>query len=139
MKLEKKLSTKTIIGGPKEIRDALGEAQTVHLYTAYGVATGKKSGESTYGTWECLLGNFRAQSAITGECFSSTALFLPDTAHLLATSAMAAEGVNWIEIAFAVGAEKDEASNTGYVYSAQPIGELGGVDPLVVLQFNFAG
>ncbi len=91
----KKLSVKTVCGALKMIDfykpqlDAKGvqlvDAKGAGLFEPFerklcriaGTANAVDSGESTYGTWEALLGEFAATDYATGEIFVGKSAFIP--------------------------------------------------------------
>lgn len=135
MKILKKITTKTVLG-KESIRGLikLADGEPVKLYRAYGCAVGKKEGESNYGHWSCLVGDFRAFSFLNGERYASSQLFLPETAQLVVEATLAAEGVKASEFAFDIYVVEDEASTVGYVYQTTPVGEVSGEDPMARIE-----
>jgi len=77
----KKLSVKTICGAlkVKDFPDAdeEGVQQERLLCRIAGTANGIDRGESTYGAWESLAGEFAATNYDTGEIFVGRAAFIP--------------------------------------------------------------
>lgn len=139
MKLVKKVSAKTVVGANiKKLLDKSGE--NTPLYTVIGIATGIKTGISTYGDWACLTGQFRATNMITGELFQGSHMFLPDVAHDMAAVALSSDGVESIEIAFEIGAALTDAEDgAGYEYSVRPLIETQEADPLAAIEDRVAG
>lgn len=111
----KKLSVKTIHGKVKASElDASGSI----LFRIMGVAMGAKSGESQFGPWTALTGNFAAVKA-DGEIIRASELFLPDV--ILNMLLPAVEQGNNPEFVFDVGARPDENVTIGYSYFARPV------------------
>lgn len=71
----KKLTVKAICGGVKLV-DIPADGELM-LCRMAGVAHATQSGESTYGVWEALVGEFAATSYITGEIFVGKHAFIP--------------------------------------------------------------
>lgn len=71
----KKLTIKTVCGGVK-LKD-IPDGEELLLARFAGVASGVDSGESTYGAWEMLSGEFAATSYLTGEIFVGKGCFVP--------------------------------------------------------------
>ncbi len=130
----KKLSTKNIIG--KKVRLNEGEEKR-DLYQVAGVASGFKSGESDFGMWEALTGNFAAQNMETGEQFRSGVLYLPAVALDPVIGQLNA-GAQAVEFAFIIGVVADDSTAVGYTYVATPLVEPDENDPLEQLMGNFA-
>lgn len=91
------------------------------LFNVYGVASGFMSGESNYGPWECLTGNFEAVNLQTGEVFQSPRAFLPRVAHgmIVAQFKQGKEGVA-VRFALEVGVKPADTS-VGYEYTVAPL------------------
>lgn len=128
VKLQRKLSTKTITGlTVAQLREHASKVPNKPLYTIMGIATGKKAGESANGPWEALTGNFLAINH-KGEKLRSGTLFMEKAAHELVSAAL---DVNEsVEFGFNVMIREDESAATGYVYSAETIVEPTEDDPL---------
>lgn len=71
----RKISVATVFGKVK-IAD-IPEGEEIALCRMAGVAGGVESGESTYGDWECLVGEFAATNYQTGEVFAGVKAFVP--------------------------------------------------------------
>ena len=132
MKYLKKLSVKNVCGRP-EFEKGDADGTEVKLMQVFGQATGTKGGTSTYGDWECLLGNFEAVNIETGETFRAAQLFLPDVAHDPVVQAVKLSN-GAVDFAVEIVALKDSESSTGYVYSMKPLIEVAEADPLKVLR-----
>lgn len=151
----KKLSMKVLLGnvgkfipvkeimvtrGDKEVAKevpAIGE--TTWLANIVGIARGTKTGTSTYGEWTALVGDFIAEPLVgekVGNRFRTGQLFLPDVVLFMITSAL---GDNkGVEFSFKVGIiaadmEGDNASATGYEYTADFLIAPAESDPLAAL------
>jgi len=71
----KKLSVKSICGGVK-VKD-IPEGGELLLCRIAGTASAVDRGESSYGEWEALLGEFAATNYATGEIFVGKSAFIP--------------------------------------------------------------
>lgn len=111
----KKISVATVHG--KIDRKTLTKEGTV-LFRAIGCATGIKSGQSTYGDWTALLGDFAAIKP-DGEVIRATQIFLPDV--VLNMIQPKVEAGDAVEFALDIVAIEDANSQTGYTYAARPV------------------
>ena len=125
MSIVRKISTKTI--GVRVHPADLPKSGVQWLYRAFGTARGTQSGESSYGPWACLVGQFRAITE-DGEQFDAGKLFLPGSGHDLIVGAM--EGNDAVEFGVRVGAKIDRESSVGYVYVVEPLFKAQEGDPL---------
>lgn len=71
----RKISIATVYGKVK-VAD-IPEGEELALCRIAGVASGTESGESSYGDWECLTGEFAATNYATGEVFAGSKAFVP--------------------------------------------------------------
>ena len=132
MKYVKKLSVKTVCGRP-EFEKGSADGTEIKLMQIFGQATGVKGGTSTYGDWECLLGNFEATNLENNDTFRAAQLFMPDVAHEpIAQAVKLSNGA--VDFAVEIVAVKDSESSVGYLYSMRPLIEAGESDPLKVLR-----
>ncbi len=130
----KKLSTLKIMGKKPRLNE---DEKTRDLYQVVGIASGKKTGESDFGLWCSLTGNFAAVNLSTGEQFRSGVLFLPDVALDPILGQMDA-GATSVEFGFTISIVEDEKSATGYVYTAMPLMAPDQNDPLEALTSKFS-
>lgn len=130
----KKLSTPKIMGKKPRLNE--GE-KTRDLYQVVGIASGRKTGESDFGPWCSLTGNFAAVNLSTGEQFRSGVLFLPDVALDPVLGQMDA-GATSVEFGFTISILEDDDSATGYVYTATPLMAPDQNDPLEALTNKFS-
>ena len=127
MRIIKKISTKTVYGtvNAKMLPE---DGSTSELYQVIGIASAVQTGESNYGAWQCLSGRFRAVNLETGEGVESRNAFLPTIAHDL-VAPQVVDGAQ-VEFALIIGARRSESSLSGYEYTAEPIFDLSGADPM---------
>ncbi len=127
-KLVKKMTPKTILG----VTSMDVPTAPVDLYDIYGVATKTKSGESTYGTWTALVGNFEAIVTETGALVSSSVCFLPEPVHSMIIDAL---GDNKSPVEFAVHVMIiPNSSAIGYEYIGEPLTEAKPSSQLAMLR-----
>lgn len=132
-KLVSKISTKTVCGkiDVKELIEAGDDG--VKLYNVVGVATGTKSGESTFGPWEALTGNFQATRESDGQTFVGGNLFLPSAAHNMVSGQLTGEVGEQVEFAMQVSAVYDESAQCKYRFEIEPLLEPSNDSPLAKL------
>lgn len=135
VEIVKKLSVGKLIG--KAFRDELtAENPRIELGRMAGIARGTKTGESQFGPWTALTGDFMfipSTGANKDKRFRSGVCFLPDVALELVLPVLASGDIAGVEVAFAIIAVKDADSTTGYVYSAEFLTEPAANDPLTDL------
>ena len=124
---QKKLSTAKIMG-KISARD-VKEGENVDLFEVVGIASGSKTGESDYGPWASLTGNFAAVNLRTGEKFRSGVAFLPDVAldPIMGQLGAAAQAV---EFGWIIGIKDSSSVQCGYEYYARPLVPASENDPL---------
>lgn len=121
-----KLSAKKILGKVKK-----PESKTM-LMQVFGVATGTKTGESNYGQWVALTGQFRAIDLTDGAMYQSGVCFLPKSGLEMITPFLKKEGIDGIEFALNIGVVPADNS-VGYEYIVEPVLEAKENDPLEIL------
>jgi len=127
MQLLTKLSAKKLIGKIEK------PTKKTALFRVLGIATGVKTGESTYGPWVAFLGQFRAIRNSDNEVFQAGQCFLPAMASNLMLPVVNQHGDTGVEFAFDIGVVPAENA-IGYEYFAEPIVESGETDALAALQ-----
>ncbi len=122
-KLIRKLSAKNIIGkiDPKTL-----PLEFKPLYRLAGVVTGYESGESGFGPWECLTGEFAAVVVATGEIFAGNKAFVPSGQGdgIVAAAAHALRNDAKAKIKFAVDIAARQVmrgTELGYEYNVIPL------------------
>lgn len=113
----KKITTKIIVG--KKRGPITGPTE---LYKAIGIARGVKTGESNYGSWIALRGEFEAKRTSDGAIFRAPLMILPEevTARIHARLEMGAAAV---QFAITVSVAPRDASPGfvyGYAYTVDP-------------------
>ena len=134
VQIVKKVSTKVICGGSPVPPEKAGE--TKWLYNVIGLANSIKTGESQYGPWRALLGQFIAEAPSIEnpdeiKRFRTGQLFLPDVAlDLVAPAVAASKKSEQVKFAFRVGIVRDDTAATKYTYVAESLLEPEESDPL---------
>jgi hypothetical protein len=128
-RLISKISPRTVFGSKGEILELVMSDKSMEhpLFVVVGKANGRKDGESDFGPWTALLGNFRAQALDkngqrAGELFSSGRCHLPNYV-LESTLGQFEEPGDVVEMGYIIGAIYDEQSATSYIYTAKPLFE----------------
>lgn len=133
----RKVAARTVLGDtpPKDLKEA------VRLYTVYGVAESLKHGESTYGPWVALVGDFEAVRLSDREVFRGPVCFLPEPFMSIIVKAVQAsltksekqEIQEAVQFACIIGA-KPAKTSTGYEYTCEPLIETKSSDRLQQLR-----
>jgi len=129
--LIKKISPKTIIG-----KIAIPEKATA-LFTVIGICNGLKTGQSTYGDWMALTGQFEAMNLETGEASVAPQVFLPEPLNGLIAAKVRTPDENGqpVSIRFAVEVGvKPAKTATGYEYTVRELVDSTDNDPLADLR-----
>jgi hypothetical protein len=107
------------------------------LFVVIGVADGLKAGDSNYGPWESLTGQFEATvvgGPTAGQRHYGTQLFLPKGAHDTVAGRLRVEGNTSVEFAMEVGYKPAPDAPKGYEFTFKPISKPGAADPLASLR-----
>lgn len=138
-KLLSKLSLKEVYGAVK-IKELHAGKTPVNLMRVIGLASGVKTGQSTFGDWLAFTGNFKAINLETNEEFRAGKCFLPNIASNLIEGALQnAEGD--VQFAFDVGVKPvlDRQNKESYEYTVTPLIEAADNDPLTELENKVKG
>lgn len=112
----KKLSPKTIC---EDLLSAIEEK--IDLYTIYGSASDIISGESSYGPWDAIVGNFEACRIDNGQIFAGIKAFIPEPmGTLLVAKVKELDVGEKVEFALMISI-KPADTKTGYEYVCSPI------------------
>lgn len=135
------IPTKTVPVEGKEgvIKEVPDIGATTWIANVVGIARNVKRGESNYGAWEALLGDFLAEPLVgekKGQRVRTGQIFLPDVILNMIAGAMT--GATGIEFNFKVGimavaTDGEKPSATGYEYVADILVEPTENDPLSAL------
>ena len=106
-----KISSKVLCGDVKKAPD--GE-----LFTLVGNAVGIESGESTYGTWEAIIGDFLADAK--GKRYKAGKAFVPSIV-INAVKPYLMQSEDGVQIAVRVGKRTDDSVAAGYVYTIEDL------------------
>jgi hypothetical protein len=124
-----KLSIKILMGGTKSDNGkkvaldvlAHNNNKDVKLFTVYGRAEAVIKGQSTYGEYKGLVGQFYAKSEITGEKYSSTKMFLTKEFTSQLEARLEQNPGNAVEFSAEITVCKDDAiDGPGYFYVVAP-------------------
>jgi hypothetical protein len=127
-KSPRQLSSKIIVGSK------IGAIkEKTRLYSIIGIATGFKTGESAYGPWVALKGNFEAQRFSDGQVFKATLAILPTEATVLVRAQLDANN-GAVEFAYGVTAEPSTVAGAAYKYIVEPVIAARASDPLAGLR-----
>lgn len=123
----KKITTKIIVGKKRE--PITGPTE---LYKAIGIARGVKTGESNYGSWIALRGEFEAKRTRDGAIFRAPLMILPEevTARI---HARLETGTSAVQFAITVSVAPRDAS-PGFFYGYDYIVEPHAHEPLAGLR-----
>lgn len=128
----KKLSVASVYGKIKLTE--LMAKKTLPVMIAMGTAVSIKTGQSNFGEWRGLMGQFRAIHPETGEQFDAPQLFLPEVALIPIEVALAnSRGVEFAIKVVARYTGDDENRKPGgapYEYSWEPLIEASEDDAL---------
>lgn len=143
----KKITAKVVMGGKPSIEklirymDQHGKDAVMPLFGIVGRCSDFTAGQSDFGPYVKLLGQFKAVNQETGEQFRSGAAILPGSANDLVYGALRGlgEGGGAIEFAFRVGLKRDESVAIGYVYVVEQVYNKAQDDALDDLERRLAG
>lgn len=138
MEIVKKLSIGKIVG---KVVPLLPEKRTdttpVTLGKTVGIARGLEHGESTYGPWTALKGDFvfeASEGPNKGKRYRSGKLFVPDVVlDLVSAEVENLDKGEAVQMAFAITAKNDPESSVGYTYGCSFLIEPAANDPLANL------
>lgn len=120
----KKLSVKTVYGNIDLEKLIKAPNKELHVMRVMGLAVGVASGESTYGEWQSLRGQFEATNPETGEVSESSVLFLPDVALTPILVSLSRPEVKGVEFAIDISVHYAQSKKPGgspYEYSFRAI------------------
>lgn len=136
----KKLSVAAVYG-KIDIKKVVNSEKPIHVMRVYGQAVGTKSGESNFGAWTSLVGQFKATNPETGEQSEASTLFLPDVALLPLQVALAQEGARGVMFAidiFVKASTNTKPGGSAYEYSFEHVLPPAENDPLAQLEARIA-
>jgi hypothetical protein len=112
----KKLSVATVYG-KIDLKALFNSDAPIHVMRVYGQAVQTKTGESSYGEWTSLLGQFRALNPATGESFDGATLFLPDVALIPVQVALSQGATSFAIDLFVKQSANTKPGGSPYEYS----------------------
>jgi len=115
MQAIKKLSIAKCAGKmtSKRVFEAGGKLAVLRVV---GTAVGVKTGQSDYGDWTALIGDFGVTNLIDGEQFRGATLFLPDVALLPIQVQLQKPNAQAVQFALDVYAVEDDTTTVGFSY-----------------------
>lgn len=135
MQLVSKISAKTVYGSVdiKALHTAKVEKKIIRVI---GLASGIKTGETSFGAFVAFTGNFKAINLDTNEEFRSGKVFLPNIAQNLLEGALAQTESDAVEFAFDIGVKpvQDRQGKDSYEYTVTPLMAAQDNDPLAALE-----
>jgi len=131
--LVRKISAKSVCGKLEKPKE-----QTA-LFIVGGIATKTKRGQSDFGEWAALVGQFEATNIETGEVFVGPQCFLPEPLNSMMAASLDEtdeEGNRTnasVQFAVEVGYKPADTA-TGYEYTTKEIVKSDSADPLAALR-----
>jgi len=123
----RKISTRTVYGTVAAVRKAVATLptpnDTAKLYDLFGICRQIIHGETDKGMWQALVGSFEAMShnpERSGILYFAGRAFVPGPAMTLIEGQFGAD-VNEVQFGFTICAVNDDASVTGFIYTAAPL------------------
>lgn len=102
------------------------------LMRVYGFANGVKRGETAFGPWAGLTGQFEAVNLETGEVAVAPVCILPEPMGSLLVSR--AENGEAVQFAYEIGVKYSAKGSAGYEYTTKVIVKESQNDPLAELR-----
>lgn len=137
----KKISVATVFG-KIDLKELLAApAETIKVMRVLGSAVGVKEGESNFGHWKALMGQFRASHPETGEVFEAPILFLPEVALTPILVSLTQPGARAVEFALELSVKYVNNSKPGgvpYEYTWAPLLAPDADDPIARLEARIA-
>lgn len=135
--LIRKISAKTVCGKTEKPEKATA------LFIVGGIANKVKTGDSLYGTWTALIGQFEATNISTGEVFVAPQCFLPEPMNGMIAASLEQVDEDGkrlnasVQFAVEVGVKKSD-NQIGYEYTAKEIMKSDAADPLASIREKIA-
>lgn len=128
----KKISVKSIFGDVKAALKKGTIQDGTAIIRVIGIASGTKTGNTQFGDWTALLGQFKGTNLVTGEQFTSGKCFLPESAMELIVPVVVAG--NTAEFAVDIGVKENDSLAIGYEYTVTPLIQQGSTDAMERLE-----
>lgn len=131
--LIRKISAKSVCGKVEKPKKA------EPLFSVLGIASKTKTGNSDYGPWTALVGQFEATNFATGEVFVAPQCFLPEPLNSMLAESLNEtddEGKqvnNSVQFAIEVGIKPSDVP-IGYEYTTKEVVKADTADPLAALR-----
>jgi hypothetical protein len=136
----KKLSVATVYG-KIDAKKVLNSEKPIKVMRVIGQAIGTKAGNSSYGDWTSLVGQFKAINADTGEVSEAATLFLPDVALIPLQVALARDDTKGVAFAIDIFVKASTNTKPGgsvYEYSFENVLPPADNDPIKALEDKIA-
>jgi hypothetical protein len=133
MELVKKITMAGIFGNIKLIVKPMKDGDTKDLLQVFGIANGTKTGESDFGPFTGLRGQFKAKNLLDQKEYVSSLLYLPPVANDLVLGQFVG-GTKEVTLGFILSVTCDMEQQIGYVYTAKPLFEPEKNNPLALLE-----
>lgn len=134
----KKMSPKTVLGRDPKALIPEEENGVGYLFTIFGTARDVRSGESTYGPWSSLIGQFEAIVPATEDApekvYQSAQCFLPEPMHSMLVSKLRSADAEAIDFAVKVLIKNRPDTAKNYEYLGEMIQDANAADPLQLLR-----
>ena len=135
--LIRKISAKSVCGKIEKPKKA------EKLFSVIGIANKTKTGQSDYGPWTALVGQFEATNYESGEIFVAPQCFLPEPLNsmlagtLEETDEEGKQVTASVQFAVEVGVKPSDVP-IGYEYTTKELVEADTADPLAALRDSAA-
>jgi len=120
----KKISVKNVVGDVKKI---IGNDETC-IMRVIGIVRAMQSGQSDYGDWVKLKGDFQATNLLTGDVYRSPNCFLPEIATDMIAGVFS-EDSEALQFGFDISVKPNDTP-IGYEYNCASLIEADDNDPL---------
>lgn len=137
MELVNKISMAQMFGNIKALVKPMTEGESKEILKIVGICNGTKQGESDFGSYTALLGEFKATNLITGKDYVSGKCFLPMVVTNLVAGQFNDE-IKKVQFAFIISVVEDQSSQVGYHYTATPLMKASASDPIALLEQSIA-
>lgn len=130
LKLLNKITVKDVCGKTK----APLEGESLDLMVVTGIVARVSAGNTNYGDFVKLHGQFHAKNLVTGDEFRSGSCILPDVINDMIHGQFAAmEPGSSVQFGVKISVDQDDSVIIGYKYSAEPLIDAAESDPLEAL------
>ena len=137
----KKLSV-AVVYGKIDLKELIAAPdETIRVMRVLGSAVGVKEGESNFGHWRALMGQFRGINSVTGEVFEAPILYLPEVALTPILVSLSQPGARAVEFAIDVSVKYVNNGKPGgvpYEYTWAPLLAADADDPIARLEARIA-